>query len=110
MEGLTGKESCAFKRKEASLLPLVRKDLWEGYLPTISNRLGRIALHLGRDCERHVSRERVPLLQQYMENNFFCITFLFHYVGNVLLFKLNIFAEDKCGKNLSHQHKLVFKI
>ena len=48
-EGLTGQESCAFKRKEASLLPLVRKDLWEGYLPTISNRWGRIALHLGRD-------------------------------------------------------------
>ena len=48
-EGLTGKESCAFKRKEASLLPLVRKDLWEGYLPTISNRWGKIALHLGRD-------------------------------------------------------------
>ena len=47
--GLTGKESCAFKRKEASFLLLVRKDLWEGYLPTISNRWGRIALHLGRD-------------------------------------------------------------
>ena len=31
-------------------------------------------------------------------------------VGNVLLFKLNIFAEGKCGKKLSHQHKVVLKI
>ena len=41
---------------------------------------------------------------------FFLIRFFGHYTGNHLLPKLNIFAEGKYGKNLSHQHQAVFKI
>ena len=41
---------------------------------------------------------------------FFFLIFFDHYTGNHLLSKLNIFAEGKCGKNLSHQHQAIFKI
>ena len=52
--------------------------------------------------------ERV--LQQYMEN-----IFLYNFSFAIMLemfcyLKLNIFAEWKCGKNLRHQHQVIFKI
>ena len=40
----------------------MRKDLWEGYLPTISNRWGRIALYLGRNYPfEHIKKTNLTL-------------------------------------------------
>ena len=64
----------------------------------------------GNLSNRHVHERGYQYYSSIWKTYFSKSLFFGHYVGNVLLFKLNIFAEGKCVKKLSHQHQVVLKI
>ena len=62
-------------------------------------------LHL--ECFTWEATSTIAVYGKHIFQNNFSLTIM---LEMLLLFKPNLFAEGKCGKNLSHHHQVFFKI